>query len=216
MLTCKTKRWGLAVATVTLFATVGLKPALADNEIVVSFRLAKWKSSHFDDAKTATSHQDTLRRIGCEVKQDAHKGHIDVSYRSPKWRQLSFKTDGEAHEWAHWLEENGFETLFAQPAQAGHLETVTYRLGVWKSGHYDRSSQAALQSDTLRMLGCEVKHDSHAGHHDVSYRCSQTRVIGVESHDDAHKWETWLQANGFETKHEHRTARKGKAPNRKR
>lgn len=216
MLVCKPMKWKLAVAVTTLFASVGVDPAIAANDVIFNFRLTKPKSAHFDDANTAQSHFETLHRLGCEVKQNIHEGHSDVSYYAPTWRRLSFKTDGEAHQWAHWLTENGFETVFAQPAQSGHLETVAYQLPEWKSGHFDQASQAEMQTDTLRMLGCEVKEGSHAGHHDVSYRCSQTRVIGVESHDEAEKWETWLQANGFETQHVHQTAREKTAPSGRR
>lgn len=216
MLLCNHIRWKAAVAVTTMFAIVGVEPAHAANDVIVNFRLTTSKSAHFDDANTAKSHFETLQRLGCEVKQDAHKGHFDVSYYAPTWRRLSFMTDGEAHQWAHWLAENGFEVVFVQPAQSGHLETVAYQLPEWKSGHFDQASQAEMLTDTLRMLGCEIKQGSHAGHHDVSYRCSQTRVIGVESHDEAEKWDTWLQANGFETKHVHQTASEKTVPSRRR
>jgi len=216
MFLCK-KLTRIAIATVIAFyATVGVDSALAADEIIVNFRLTKWKSAHFNDAGKAKGHYDTLKRLGCEAKQGAHKGHFDVSYQSLTWRRLSFKTDSEAHQWAHWLDGNGFEIVFAQPAQSGHLQTISYKLPEWTSGHFDQAPQAESQSDTLRMLGCEVKQGSHAGHHDVSYRCSQTRVIGVENHDEAHRWEKWLQANGFETQHAHKTASQGTAPSRRR
>ena len=205
MATWKMKTGVLAAMTVAVLTAEGAVPVRATSKYVVSFRLTNWKAAHFDDSASAKNHYDTLRRLGCEAKQDAHKGHFDVSYRAGQWRRISMKTDAEAHQWAHWLAENGFETVFVQPVHPGHLETIAYRLTGPKSSHLDTRSQADSQADTLRMLGCEVKQGSHGGHYDVSYRCPKWRVIAVEVHDAAHQWQKWLKGNGFETRHEHKT-----------
>lgn len=199
----KVKTGWFAALAVTAFAAAGSAPAWGSEKFVVSFRLTNWQSAHFDDAAMAKTHRDTVRRLGCEVKEDAHSGHTDVAYRLMRWRRLSLKSQDEAHQLAHWLSDNGFETLFLQPAQSGHLETVAFRLPKAKSRHFDSADQANSNADTIRMLGCEVKQGSHGGHHDVSYRCPQWRVIGLEDPAEAHEWERWLKRNGFETRHEH-------------
>ena len=204
----------MAVAAAVVSSAGGY--AFAAEQTVVSFRLGKWKEAHFKDAASAKRHFDTVRQLGCEAKQDSHAGHYDVLFRAPRWRSIKLKSDQEAHQWAHWLDGNGFETVFVQPASGGHLETVAYRLAGTKSGHFDSKAEADSQADTLRMLGCQVKQGSHGGHYDVSYSCTQWRVIGVESHDQAHRWEKWLKANGFETRHDHSTARNTGGANRRR
>ena len=82
----------------------------AANKEIVQFRLEKWKSAHFKTAKQATDHYAIMKSIGCEVKTHKHGDHIDVSYRCPKWRQLSLKTHSEAHRWEKWLKYYGFQT----------------------------------------------------------------------------------------------------------
>ena len=52
----------------------------------------------------------TLKKLGCEVKTHKHNGHIDVTYRCPKWRQLDLDTHAAAHKWESWLKEFQFQT----------------------------------------------------------------------------------------------------------
>ena len=47
----------------------------------LAFQLTDWKSMHFDDANKAAQHAATIKKLGCEVKQGGHAGHIDVTYR---------------------------------------------------------------------------------------------------------------------------------------
>ena len=77
---------------------------------VVEYRLAKWKTIHFDDAKAAKVHYDAVKKLGCEAKQADHDGHIDVTYRCPEWKKMSLKTHSDAHKWEDWLKKSGFET----------------------------------------------------------------------------------------------------------
>ena len=208
MITWNVRKSVSAAMAIAAFWAINGEPVRAADEFVVSYRLTEWKAAHFDDAATAKSHYDAVRRLGCEAKEESHGGHHDVSFRSPKWRKILLKKDSEAHQWSKWLAANGFETMFVEPSHSDHLKTVRFRLTAWKSGHFNEASQAEEQGDTLKMLGCEVKLGSHTGHYDVSFRCPQRRTIGLESPDDAHKWEEWLRGSGFETVHEHRTARR--------
>ena len=98
---------GLAVAMVGVIAT---KPATAAEKEVVAYRLAKWKTIEFEDTNKAKLHYTTIKKLGCEVKQEPHKGHVDVSYRCPKWRKMELKNHSSAHQWEKWLKASGFET----------------------------------------------------------------------------------------------------------
>ena len=92
---------------------------------------------------------------------------------------------------------------FATAASAAETEVVAYRLANWKTVHFEDAKKADTHAKTVKQLGCEVKTDDHSGHIDVSYRCAEWRELSLDSHDKAHKWENWLKASGFETKHEH-------------
>ncbi len=206
----------LAVVVSVFLGCVAPDAAYAAEKAVVQYRLTKQRTMHLDDEKTARSYDRSLKRLGCESKLGGHGGHFDLTYRCPKWRAAEFDGHDAAHQWQNWLKTSGFDTVFTQPAPSSRLQSVSFRLPAWKSAHFDELYQANSQSDTFRMLGCEVKQGSHAGHYDVSYRCLQWRTIGLPSDDDAHRWDKWLKTNGFETRHEHETARTTKTPSRQR
>lgn len=94
-----------AIALVALTST-----ASAAEQEVVAYRLAAWKTVHFDDARRAETHAKTVKQLGCEVKSGSHGGHIDVSYRCSKWRKISLNSHDKAHQWENWLKACGFET----------------------------------------------------------------------------------------------------------
>lgn len=190
-------------ALLTALAMNVTASAHAADSPVVSFRLTKQKTAHFDDAAKAKRHYDTLRKIGCTAKQASHGDHFDVVYSAPNWKKLKFKSFREADQWGHWLAGSGFELVHINPPTSGHLEIVAYRLPRNTSRHHDSSRKAQEEADTLKMLGCEVKQDRHAGHFDVSYRCDKWRTVGFESDEAAHRWQDWLKSTGFETAHEH-------------
>lgn len=98
-----------------LFAAVVMaqRPAAAADEFIVEFRLAKWKTAHVNDAKTAKTISDTLKKIGCEVSMHDHDGHTDIKYRCTAWRSLALPSDDAAHKWEAWLKKQGFETKHA-------------------------------------------------------------------------------------------------------
>lgn len=198
--------WVFSLAAACWAAAMGGAANAAERE-VLRFRLLKWKALHVDDANTAKSHLAMFKKIGCEAEQARHADHFDVKYRCAKWRQLSFRSHREAHQWAHWLDANGFETVFVEPDKSTHLETVSYRLPAWKAIHLDRGADAAARYDTFKMLGCDAKQARHAGHYDVQFRCSKWRTIGLESDREAHEWQKWLNSLGFETRHEHKAVR---------
>lgn len=82
----------------------------ASSAEIVRYHCKDWKAKHIHDEKKAETIAGTLKKLGCEVKQNSHNGHHDVKYRCPKWRELSLKTHAEASKWEKWLKEYGFET----------------------------------------------------------------------------------------------------------
>lgn len=87
-----------------------LVPTLAFADEIVRYQLTEWKEKHIHDAKTAETIVKTLKKLGCELKQSRHNGHIDVQYRCVKWRELKLNSHEEAHKWEHWLKEYHFKT----------------------------------------------------------------------------------------------------------
>lgn len=188
---------------VMLFSFLGVVQSFGDDSPLASFRLTKQKTSHFDDASSAKRQVDILRKMGCQVRQKSHGDHYDVVYSAPTWRKLQFKSVKHAGQWADWLARSGFEVIHLDPSSSQNLEIVEYRLPKAKTVHEHSAKKAEDQVDTLKMLGCSVKQHSHSGHMDISYQCEKWRVIGFDDHDAAHKWQDWLKARGFETRHEH-------------
>lgn len=99
--------WGLFVAAST---TATATAAEAEQ---IEFRLKAWKTMEFDDAAKAKAHVETVTKIGCEVKQEKHGGHVDVTYRCPDWKKVAVQNHTEAHTWEKWLKDSGFETKHA-------------------------------------------------------------------------------------------------------
>jgi hypothetical protein len=171
----------------------------------LAFQLTDWKSMHFDDAKKAALHVATVKKLGCEVKQDNHAGHIDVTYRCAKWRELQVKNHNMAEQWANWLSKSGFDVSHSHPdpAYAKGPEAVEFRLVTWKRIHGDGSDNERRLIATLKKLGCEVRLDQHAGHSDIAFRAPTWRDVHVANHAQADQLMNWLKQNGFETHHEH-------------
>lgn len=93
----------------------------------------------------------------------------------------------------------------SDPARSYAAEpfSVDYRTASWKTVHFSDPGVADKCQADMVNLGCEIKRESHANHHDVSYLCSQWRRKIVPSHAEAHDWERWFKSNGFETRHSH-------------
>jgi hypothetical protein len=86
----------------------------------VAYRLKETKTIHFDDAKKAQLHLQTVRKLGCEAKMDDHGGHLDVSYRLKSWTALTLDTEQTAHQWEGWMKKSGFETMHAHGEDHDH------------------------------------------------------------------------------------------------
>ncbi|QDV55382.1 hypothetical protein [Rosistilla oblonga] len=186
----------------------------------IAFCMPEWKEMHFDDGAKAQLHLAAVQKLGCEAKIDNHGSHIDVVYRSPKWKSLEVADDKLAHQWESWLKKAGFETLHGHAADhggddhagheghdhsytAGQIEEVNYRVSEWKTMHIETKEQITELTAMLKGLGCELKISQHSGHADLSFRCQQWKHIEVGSHQVATTWEQWLVKMGFEVKHDH-------------
>ena len=90
------------------------------------------------------------------------------------------------------------------PASAANQrEDVLYRLETWKAKHIHGADKAETIAKTLTKLGCEVQRNDHDGHYDVKYRCPKWKKLSLKTHEEAHKWESWLKEYGFQTQHHH-------------
>ncbi len=171
----------------------------------LGFQLTDWKDAHFEDAKKAEQHFQTLKKLGCEVEKDGHAGHVDVRYRAKEWKTLNLANHELAHQWESWLQGAGFDVSHGHtdPAFAKGPEAVEFRLVGWKQIHGQGGQEEKTLIDTLKKVGCDVRVEQHAGHSDISYRAPIWRDIHLADHKTADQWMNWLKANGFETQHEH-------------
>lgn len=172
---------------------------------LLAFQLPAWNSMHFDDANQAAQHAATVKKLGCEVKQDNHAGHIDVTYRCANWKSMQVKNHQLAEQWSKWLAASGFDVSHGHtdPAYTTGAEAVEFRLVAWREVHGDGSPNETAFIDQLRRLGVDVRIDEHNGHSDIKFRAPTWREVHLASHNDADNLMAWLKQNGFEVRHEH-------------
>lgn len=84
--------------------------ASAGEKCFLDFRLTDWKVAKFDDAKIADAFYAEVAKLGCQVKNGPHNGHIEVSYICPEWRRVESQNHKDVDEWEEWLKGLGFET----------------------------------------------------------------------------------------------------------
>lgn len=99
----------LAFAVAAISSSSLIQEAKASEKVTVSYRLTRVKTVEISDVAKAKTLVKTLKQLGCEVKQEAHGDHFDISYRCVKWRTMTFKTHKSAHAWEKWLKAAGFE-----------------------------------------------------------------------------------------------------------
>lgn len=78
--------------------------------IVVQYGQTEWQAQHFEDERQAAEFMAMCKGLGCEVRKDAHSGHIDVTYRCTSRRILTCVDHEVAHSLQAWLEKKGFQT----------------------------------------------------------------------------------------------------------
>ncbi|QDT57037.1 hypothetical protein Pan44_51020 [Caulifigura coniformis] len=170
----------------------------------IAFRLVEWKASHFNNPADAQKHAEQLRQLGCEVAVDQHDGHIDVRTRTGGWKSVTLGSHALCDQWEAWLKSAGFETLHGHGhAPAAGSIAVQFQQPAWRTQHFNNQAQAQETALLFKALGCEVQEGQHAGHFDLTVRCTTARTLTCASHDQAHALQNWLNQNGFQTQHAH-------------
>ena len=84
----------------------------------VDFRQKEWKTLHFDGARAADRPQITraLKQLGCQVREERHGDHADVTFRCPVWSTIRVADHTSAERWLSWMKGAGFETRHTHPA----------------------------------------------------------------------------------------------------
>ena len=90
-----------------------------------------------------------------------------------------------------------------EAVHAADKEVVKFRLLKQRTIHLTDTKVANSYHNTLKKLGCKSDLHGHEKHFDLTYRCQKWRKVELDSHSSAHKWQKWLIALGFETKHYH-------------
>ena len=88
----------------------GHNEAPAQGAIAVHFMMPQSKHMHVNDPAQVKEFTAIFTGLGCTVEQAQHSGHIDLTIKCPKWRNLVFDTHDEAHAVQKWLDQQGFKT----------------------------------------------------------------------------------------------------------
>lgn len=169
----------------------------------VAFRATNWQHKHIHDTAAAEKLVASLEKIGCEVNQFDHNGHLDVKYRCATWKSITVENETFQKEWAGWLAAQGLETIVVDPPAEPGLELVRFRRSEWHNVHMDDAAKANQLMGTLKMIGCEADQHEHDGHIDVRFRCNDWKSIALQNHASAMSWQKWLDNLEFETEHTH-------------
>lgn len=200
-----TSNAALSQQSVNQFSSAKLTETVKKDTTVrkVGFRLSNWRTVHGDSSDTTANTVKTLKQIGCEVRQENHGDHVDVSFRCLSWRSIKVNDEKSSNQWQEWLVQNKFETVVLNPGKESKLPTVKVRMPDWKTIHARDSNQAKSLKNTYEMIGCEVKIDNHGNHIDLKFRSTKWNTIALPNSQAAHVWEDWLKKTGFETQHDH-------------
>ncbi|MCA9191397.1 MAG: hypothetical protein KDB03_06540 [Planctomycetales bacterium] len=183
-------------------------------KFVLAYRVASWKSLHFNDPEKAKEQASVFGKLGCELQTTPHNGHTDLKYRTRSWKAMELESKNQIELWLEWFSQTGFETLYGYDADVPDAapkakstvekpEKVRYRAAQWQSQHIDTNQELAELASIFRGLGCEWRSTSHAGHTDASYCCPAWKEVVLPSHEAAQLWQDYLQRAGFETQHSH-------------
>lgn len=175
-----------------------------DKLLSIAFRLANWKSLHFDNPVEAQKQVQTLKQLGCEVQTEQHAGHFDVRFRASKWTKLTVDNPKLIDDWEKWLKATGFKTLHGNDnAPVQGVIAVHYRMPRKYRMHLDDAEAAKEFVAIFMSLGCSVQEDRHGGHVDLTINSLNWLNLTFDTHDEAHAIQKWLDEHGFETRHNH-------------
>lgn len=173
----------------------------------LAYALPEWKTMHFEDATKAAQHAEAVKKLGCEVKQDSHAGHTDLSYRCAQWKSVAVESHQLAEQWTGWLKSSGFDVSHGHvaPKYSKGPETVEFRLVKWTSVHGKGGEKDTQFITALKELGIEVNFKDHGDHSDIQYRSPVWRDVHLADHQTAEQISGWLKQQGFEiAPHKHK------------
>jgi hypothetical protein len=76
----------------------------------VSYRLPGWVVLHPQKEDEAQEIVAIVKGLGCEVREERHEGHGDVSIRCAEWKHIELPSHEAAESWQKWMTATGFET----------------------------------------------------------------------------------------------------------
>lgn len=77
---------------------------------IVKYALPEWSTTHARDARESQELVAILKGLGCEVREDRHGDHGDVSFRCLQPMHVEFPSHDVASGWEGWLQKTGFRT----------------------------------------------------------------------------------------------------------
>ncbi len=86
---------------------------------------------------------------------------------------------------------------------AKSLEVLEFRLVKAKTLHLHDEKMAKSYDKSFKTLGVECRLHGHDDHFDLAVECPKWKKAEFATHAEVEKWEKWLKALGFETKHSH-------------
>ena len=101
------------------------------------------------------------------------------------------------------LVSGSFALATAHSVSAKSAELLEFRLVKAKTLHLHDEKMARSYDKSFKMLGVDCKLNGHDDHFDLAIECGKWKRAEFASHAEVEKWQKWLQALGFETKHSH-------------
>ena len=75
----------------------------------IAFRMRSWKRLHYEKQSDVDQLAAIAKGLGCEVREEKHGGHRDVSIRCTEWKHAEFASHSQATKWEQQLRKLGFE-----------------------------------------------------------------------------------------------------------
>ena len=98
---------------------------------------------------------------------------------------------------------SGLCLIAHRTASAKSVELLEFRLAKAKALHLHDEKMAKSYEKSFKTLGVQCHVHGHDDHFDITVECPKWKRAEFASHAEVEKWEKWLKALGFETKHTH-------------
>jgi hypothetical protein len=86
---------------------------------------------------------------------------------------------------------------------AKSVELLEFKLAKVKTLHLHDEKMAKSYEKSFKTLGVSCHMHGHDDHFDLTVECPKWKRAEFASHAEVEKWQKWLNALGFETKHSH-------------